>query len=153
MIICKECDQIFSKEDIFSYLPSKIYGEKVHDIMKNQRKYEIPCSFCKSETDFIYGEKHKIELERKIKQSVYSHLTISHGGNQEINGIGLYYIDSLTQIYEQEFEWHYKNIGLKSIQKRVDKILSSSVNQMICFAAIGFQEGNISPFLLFEFLK
>ncbi len=65
----------------------------------------------------------------------------------------MYYVDSLENIYEKEFAWHYEKIGIENIRKNIDQILTQKNDFLICFAAIGFQEGYGNPFAFFDFFQ
>lgn len=153
LVRCHVCDTIFGKKEIFWHLPIELYRQTVSNILRQSGRNDIPCPHCEWDTEFIYGDEHLANLIEKIKTSVYSYIQLYRGENREIQWIGLYYIDTFSEIFHHELSPHYETIGEQWLHRKIEKTLWFNPGYMIAFAAIWFREwyGNMN--ILFEILK
>ncbi len=150
---CQCCHTMMSKKDIFWHLEKEIYDETVQKIMWILSLHEIPCISCGWKTKFIYGHEHVEKIQERLLKSEESFLVVCKNDVWEIVWYEEGYFDTLENIFSREFAYHYEEIWLPEIQKRIQNILWYTPEKMFVMSSIWFLQSYISFFTLFEVLK
>ena len=147
---CKCCNKMMSKQDIFWHLQKELYEETVSKIISILDIKEIPCIECWNETKFIYWDEHIENIKERLLKSKQAFLAICENENWQIVWYEDWYIDDLEKIFNRELAYHYSEIWLPEIKKRVFNILWETPNEMIVFSSLWFKHKYINFFNLYR---
>lgn len=152
---CNSCNEIFSKQDIFSHLPDELYKMTVAKIMNVTWNRQIKCPCCFWDTEFMYNPIEYIDILReKYRKSVDSFLTIVRNDSWEIVWFTEWYIDTLdTLISRRDLGDHYWNIPLLDIKKSIENIIWYNPPFIFLISAIGLLENYVNPYTLISMLN
>lgn len=150
---CNCCQKMMSKQDIFWHLKKEIYDETVESIMNLLGIDKIPCIDCQWDTKFIYGKEHVNNIKERLMESQDSFLVVCENQKWEIVWYEEWYIDTIENIFQRELAYHYSEIGIEEIKKRIDTILGYTPETMLVLSSIGLLQKYVSFFTLFEILK
>ena len=153
-IQCNSCSKVFSKSDIYwknwlIELPRKIQLETVQEIESIIWINELPCPCCSWNTTHKYWETYvnKI-LERYAHDN--SFLSVLRNWNDEIVGFLDWYIWTLEEIFNNEFQDHFDE---KLIDEICEKYKVHRDTQMLTFWWIGAIEKHKSLKVVLSLMK
>ncbi len=150
---CKCCNKMMSKQDIFWHLQKELYEETVSKIMSILDIKEIPCIECWNETKFIYWDEHIENIKDRLLNSQQAFLAICENENWQIVWYEEWYIDSMENIFNRELAYHYSEIWLPEIKKRVFNILWETPENMLVLSSIWFIHKYANFYNLYEIIK
>ncbi len=101
----------------------------------------------------IYWQAHVEKIKRRLLKSVDAFLVLCKNTDGEIVGYEEWYVDSLDAIFDGEFHYHYREIGVKEIQRRVMKVLGYNPKELLVLSSIGFMPRYQSASSLFRLLS
>lgn len=150
---CVCCQKMHSKQDIFGYLNKEIQELTVSKILSLLSIDNIACKVCKWNTKFIYDTDYKVEIQKRYND-YESYLTLFRNEKWDIKWFIDWYVWTLEEIYNNELECHYKEIGFISIQDKVSQILWSSIPKKIfSFSSMWTEQSYMNFPLIFELLR
>lgn len=136
-IICKNCQKISSKEDIFWHLSNEIFLLTVSKIEETLWIDGVTCKNCNStQTDFLFWNEYIDEIRKRYQESE-SYLTVYRDKKKEIRWFVDWYIDNFTTIYQREFEYYYSIFGENNLKKIIEeKIWGELPEKIFCCTAL-----------------
>lgn len=114
---------------------------------------EIPCIECWNETKFIYGEEHVENIKDRLLNSQQAFLSVCENENWKIVWYEEWYIDKFENIFNRELAYHYSDIWLVEIKKRVSNILWETPENMLVLSSIWFIHKYANFYNLYEIMK
>jgi len=120
-LICNDCNHIHSKDDIVSNLCDQTQKLTVKKILNILNIKTIDCKECGWEMSEIYNQEY-IQSIKKRYADFKSYLS-TYVVWEQIHGFADSYIANFDEIYSEEFEYYYENIGRKKTQLEVEKLL------------------------------
>ncbi len=145
---CDHCGRMHSKEDVFGELPEEYFQKTVAEIMGDQKV--LACHSCGKETRMVYGSDNVENIRKRLLSSMDSFLVVCQDAKGEIVGFKDGYVDTIDKIFEQEFAYHYRLIGVHAVKARIKKILGFLPSKMFAVSSVGLLAPHRNFYNLFE---
>lgn len=151
---CKSCHTMSSKEDVFGKFPDEIKNNTISRIMNllGWWEHDVLCPKCGWGTEMIYGSINIRKIQRRLLESTQAFLVLCRNTEGEIVGYEEAYVDSLDAIFEGEFAYHYRDVWVREIARRVHERIGHSPRELLVLSSIGFIPEYQSASTLFRLL-
>ncbi len=144
---CKDCDEIFSKKDIYWEIDENYRDKTVVELEKEYGRKNIKCKCCEWETEDIRGEELIKALELRIFWVKQSFVNFYRWKVDEILGFSYGFIDTPEGVYEKEFKYHFTKKLLEAIK---DKFWNTD---LLTLSWVCFKEKEINITAIYELIK
>ncbi len=133
---CEECWHMHSKKDIFWHLKSESYSLTVRKLMGDFEVDNIHCQVCSWKTKFVYGRGNTDVIKNRLTETQKAFLVIGRNEKDQIVWFEDAYIDTLTGIFNREFETHYRLIWVPEICNRISQALWYNPKELLVLSNI-----------------
>lgn len=153
LLKCMDCSMISGKKDIFWHLPIDIYRQKVSYIIPQVS--HMKCTHCSSSnTQLIHHSTSSIPaIQDRLMTNIDAHTVLCRNERWELVWYAESYVAKIEDAHRWELAPHYPHTSYLDIQKRIEKVLSMDISQVIVFSALWLMLEYRSPFIFAELLK
>ena len=142
-----KCELILSKKDVYKSLDGEYNKKTVWELENVFWVTDIKCTCCWSETDFIRWEELKDIIKSRIFWTKESFINFYKSSVDEILWFSYWFIDSVDNIYQNEFSLHF--------DKELLNIFSNKFwnNDLITLSWVCLVEKEKNIKIIYELLK
>lgn len=151
-ILCKNCNTIYGKGDVYTDFDMPEKSMTISELENYFWITDISCPGCGWNTDFIFWESYKEDIEKRYsnKKSI---ILVYRDVIWKIRWIFDGYTSTYDDIYDKEFLWYYGEELRSKIQEKIEEKLWEKRDLLFCPSTLWTDQRHQSLQTIFTLMR